>query len=511
MLDRETRERLEAEECELERDHEGTLRRRDFLRRTAYTAGLAGAAMLPANKLLAQAANAQAASSGMLTSSASDLDHFVVLCMENRSFDHYFGWYSSLADATQSRTYLDPDNGNVSVSTRHASTLGTAQWQGCGHPDPDHSWDGGRAQLGSARTNTAVEPDNFLEGTNDEFALTYYNEGDLGFIHAAGKAFQVYDRFHCSLMGPTWPNRYYKWSAQSGGRRDNSPPVQTGGNQWETLFDRALKSNPGNLPGQGPTVGYYASDQPFSAVWGPRAVPWTRRIEQYYADCAAGTLPNITFVDPPFRDGGGADGLSADEHPLGDVRLGQAFMADVVHAFLESSHWRSGALFVVYDEWGGFWDHVRPPSVPDDRSSSNIDDDFGQMGYRIPAVALSPFIPRGTVSHLQCGFESIIKMITSRFSLGNLVTRDASANDMGGSFDFTNPNFDVPDLPDPVAIASRPCTLGGGDVVTPQSAAAHESDLAALDDLAAQWGFPVGSGKPSDIFRSPDSVTKAIG
>jgi hypothetical protein len=114
------------------------------------------------------------------------------------------------------------------------------------------------------------------------------------------------------------------------------------------------------------------------------------------------------------------------------------------------------------------------------------------------------------VSHLQCGFESIIKMITSRFSLGNLVTRDASANDMGGSFDFTNPNFDVPDLPDPVAIASRPCTLGGGDVVTQQSAAAHESDLAALDDLAAQWGFPVGSGKPSDIFRSPDSIKRAL-
>ncbi|HYU60675.1 MAG TPA: alkaline phosphatase family protein [Solirubrobacterales bacterium] len=501
---------MEAEEREFLADPEGTLRRRDFLRRAAYTAGMAGAAMLPANQLLAESARAQALLSGASGSNTQKLNHFVVLCMENRSFDHYFGWYSDKADATQNRTYLDPDNGDVPVSTHHASTMGQAQWQGCGHPDPDHSWGGGRTQLGSARDNPNVEPDNFLEGDNDEFALTYYNEGDLGFIHAAGKAFQAYDRFHCSLMGPTWPNRYYKWSAQSGGRINNDPPASTLGNQWETLFDRALKDNPANLPDQGVTVGYYASDLPFSAVWGPRGVPWTRRIEQYYADCAAGTLPNIVFVDPPFRDGSGGDGLSADEHPLGDVRLGQAFMSDVVHAFLESPHWRHGAFFVVYDEWGGFWDHVRPQSVPDDRQSSNIDQDFGLMGYRIPGVALSPYAPRGQVSHLLCGFESIIKLITDRFGLGNLVTRDAQANNIGLSFDYDHPNFDVPDLPDPVAIASRPCSLGGGDAIQ-DSAQAHEGDLAALEDLAERWGFPVGSGDPSEIFRSPDSVTKALG
>ena len=82
------------------------------------------------------------------------IDHFVVLMMENRSFDHYFGWLPN-ADAVQDRTYLDPDNGDAPVSTRHASTLGQGQWQGCGHPDPDHSWDGGRAQLGSSRTEHA--------------------------------------------------------------------------------------------------------------------------------------------------------------------------------------------------------------------------------------------------------------------------------------------------------------------------------------------------------------------
>jgi phospholipase C len=479
---------------------EAAMRRRDFLSRTAVAAGLAGAAAsLPLNLLIGEAAKREARAAGLPTPGNMPVDHFVVLMMENRSFDHYFGWLPN-ADGVQDRTYLDPDNGGAPVSTRHASAMGDAQWQGCGHPDPDHSWNGGRAQLGSARTNTRREPDGFLAGANDEFALSYYDEGDLGFIHPAGREFTVFDRFHCSLMGPTWPNRYYKWSAQSGGKRDNDPPADTLGNQWETLFDRALA--------RGHSARYYNSDLPFSAVWGPRAVPWTRPVADYYADCAAGTLPNIAFVDPPFRDGGGGDGVSADEHPLGDVRLGQAFMSDVVHAFMESPNWERGALFIVYDEWGGFFDHVRPPSVPDARRSSNIDNDFGLMGFRIPAVVVSPFARRAEVSHLLCGFESIIKLITYRFGCGSLTTRDAYAQNIGLSMAWDTPNFERPDLPDPDRIASSPCTLGGGDVLDGQQT--HASDLAALESLADRFGFPTGTGAVDQIFREPDTLQKAL-
>src|SRR5205823_546987 len=109
-------------------------------------------------------------------------------------------------------------------------------------------------------------------------------------------------------------------------------------------------------------------DLPFSAVWGARGATWTQPVDAFYADCAAGTLPNLSIVDPPFRDGGGFNGESADEHPLGDVRLGQAFMADVAHAFLSSPNFKRGAMFIIYDEWGGFFDHVTPPSVPDVRA-----------------------------------------------------------------------------------------------------------------------------------------------
>ena len=503
------RKRAEALERSMTEAPEATLRRREFISRTAVAAGVAGAAAsLPLNLLLREAAKREALAAALPPPHHVPIDHFVVLMMENRSFDHYFGWYDK-ADGVQDRTYPDPDNGNAPVQTRHASTLGQAQWQGCGHPDPDHSWGGGREQLGSSRTNPNVEPDGFL-ADSDEFALCYYNEGDLGLIHPAAKEFTLFDRFHCSLMASTWPNRYYMWSAQSGGKMDNTPPINTGGNQWETLFDRALANNPRNYPSPGSlTARYYNSDLPFSAVWGPRGAAWTSPIADYYAACAAGTLPNIAYVDPPFRDGGGGDGLSADEHPLGDVRLGQAFMSDVVHAFMDSPNWERGALFIVYDEWGGFFDHVRPPSVTDDRRNpTNIDQDFGLMGFRIPAVVISPYAKRGSVSHLLCGFESIIKLITYRFGLGDLTVRDRYATNIGETFDWERPRLEAPDLPDPEHVASRPCALGGGDVLTQESADAHVNDLAELEQLANRFGFPVGSGRVDELFTKPDAIRR---
>ena len=478
---------------------EAGMRRREFLERTAYTAGLAGMTMLPSGTLLAEAAKAQATGSGLPDPRNMPLDHVVVVMMENRSFDHYFGWMADVADAVQDVSYPDP-NGNL-VPTRHFSTLGEAAHQGCGHPDPGHGWDSGRAQRDGG----------FLaEGSgNDEFALTYFNEGDLGFIHDAGKAYTAYDRFHCSILSSTWPNRYYKWSAQAGGRENNSPPIETLGNQWETIFDRATA--------RGLEARYYNSDLPFSAVWGVRGITWTRPLVNYYVDCALGTLPSISFVDPPFRDGGGFDGNSADEHPHGDVRLGQAWMADVVRAFVQSPAYRRGALFIVYDEWGGFFDHVAPPLTADNLADSG----FNQMGFRIPAVCVSPWTRNHTgqtarVDHGLHGFESILKLISYRFELGTLDftpgvpnLRHETARNIGLTFDWDNPDHEVPDLPDPTYIASKPCALGGGDLL-PESAAAHESDLADLEMLADRLGFPVGEGLPHELFREPDGVRRAL-
>ena len=290
-----------------------------------------------------------------------------------------------------------------------------------------------------------------------------------------------------------------------GWAQNNDPPAGSAGNQWETIFDRALA--------RGLSARYYNSDLPFSAVWGARGATWTNPISRYYSDCAAGTLPNITIVDPPFRDGGGGDGLSADEHPLGDVRLGQAFMADVINAFVRSRNYRRGALFVVYDEWGGFFDHVRPPRVPDDRASRNPEEDWGQMGFRIPAVAISPYARskrkrgRYRVDHGTYGFESILKLISHRFGLGYLNRRHRYAANIGHALDWEAPDFAVPGLPDPPDVATAPCSFGGDDVQDSQQA--HASDLAALEALADRHGVPVFEAAPDQIFTKPDAMRRA--
>jgi phospholipase C len=146
--------------------------------------------------------------------------------------------------------------------------------------------------------------------------------------------------------------------------------------------------------------------------------------------------------------------------------------------------------------------------VPDARRSGNIDKDYGLMGFRIPSVVVSPFANRGAVNHLLCGFESIIKLITYRFGLGSLTTRDAQANNIGLSMNWSSPNFERPDLPDPDRIVSRPCTFGGGDVVDGEQT--HTNDLAALEDLADRFGIPTGTGAADQIFREPDSLQKSL-
>src|SRR5436190_17880276 len=193
------------------------LRRRDFLSRTAKTAGLAAglATTLSPTTLVAEAARQQRRSH-LPSPRNMPVDTIVVLMMENRSFDHYLGWMPK-ADGRQSGLSYTDTAGNR-LSTRRLAP----DWQGCGHPDPDHGWDGGRTQLDGGRC------DGFLRsGGNDIFSISYYAKGDLGFIQDVAPAFTTYDRFHCSLMGPTLPNREYRHAATSCGNTDNRLPPQT--------------------------------------------------------------------------------------------------------------------------------------------------------------------------------------------------------------------------------------------------------------------------------------------
>ena len=472
-------------------------RRRDFLTRTAALAGAAGmASVLPLETLVSEAAKRQAAAPYPGPRNMP-IDTFVVLMMENRSFDHYFGWHPDADGRNEGLSYPDPTG--APVSTFHLAP----DFQGCDHPDPAHGWDSGRHQYGDGRLDGFVQGNE--DGTgSDEFAAGYYLKDDIPMIPHLGDAYQLYDRWFCSIMASTYPNRHYQLGAQNGGQKGNLfPPEteQTTGFEWETILDRALS--------RGVSVGYYVSDLPFPALYGQRGIRWVRPVAQFYEDAAAGNLPQICFVDPPFRDGGGGDGLSADEHPHGDIRLGQAFMSDIAHAFIESPQYERGAMFVNYDEWGGFFDHVRPPHVPDERANrADLYNDWSFCGFRVPGVAISPFTRGGEVSHMTVTHESILKLISYRFGLGYLTTRHRYASDIGRSFDFESPDTSPPEIPDPVAIAATPCSLGGSSR-TPRPEP-HHLDKLESSGLLDELGYEVKPATPERIFRDPAAVRQAL-
>ena len=496
-LEQDERARAEAEE-RFESEHpDDAMRRRDFLGRTAAIAGGAAlASVLPSEQLVSAAAKVQRRVA-MPSPRNMPIDTFVVLMMENRSFDHYFGWHPTADARNTGLSY--PDANGQQVKTHRL----TPDFQGCDFRDPDHSWDGGRHQWGYGKMKGFVQGNKEGDGS-DEFAAGYYLKKDIPFIPHAADKFQLHDRFFCSIMSSTYPNRHYMWGAQAGGIRKNdfaSNPVL--GHQWETIFDRAEK--------RGVPHTYFNSDLPFSGLYGQRGIGWTKPIASYYQQAAAGTLPPITFVDPPFRDGGGGDGVSADEHPHGDVRLGQAFMSDVVNAFVESPQFKRGALFVVYDEWGGFFDHVTPRLVPDDRAQRNVNESWGLSGFRIPAVTISPYVKRGSVSHSTCMFESILKMMSYRYGLGYLNKRHRYAYNIGRTFNWGHkPDLSDPGLPDPAAIASTPCSAQSR--AEEQSARPKEHDLTSLETsgLLDRLGYEVKPTTYSSIFRQPDTVKKAL-
>lgn len=479
----------EAERLEVEHP-EALHSRRDFLQRTASAAGLVASLglTLSPDTVLAEAARAQ--TRALPGAKNLPIDTFVVLMMENRSFDHYLGWLPG-ADGRQAGLTFRDEKGVAHPTHRLAP-----DFQGLAFNDPDHSWTGGRAQLHGGRN------DGFLQGDNDEFAIGYYGKNDLPFIPHIATQFTTYDRFFCSLLASTYPNRYYMHAAESFGRANNDFPYLEQaapiGLPDSTIFAALARA--------GVSSRYFYTDIPVAALWGVPGLARSAPVGEFYDRCANGTLPSLSFVDPGFA--GEEEGTSTDEHPHGDVRAGQAFMADVVTAFTQSPQYRRGALFVVYDEWGGFFDHVRPPRVPDIRSNQSVDRDFGQMGFRIPAVTVSPFSRPGHVDHGIYGFESILKFIRYRFGIPPLTRRDAAARNIGLSLDFSRQarsRFEPPDLPSPAQVlrGRRGAPARSRGLVRP---APH--DLAELhtSGYLERLGFRFKPATPASTFRHPSSM-----
>jgi phospholipase C len=276
-------------------------------------------------------------------------------------------------------------------------------------------------------------------------------------------------------------------AAQSYGQTDNNLPPQT---QYQTGFpDTTIFAA---LSAKGISNRYFFNDVPVSSLWGAPGLARSGPISEYYERCATGTLPNVSYVDPNFAG-------SAGEGP------------DVVHAFMESPQWKRGALFIVYDEWGGFFDHVAPPRVPDARNDADVNKDFGLMGFRIPAVGVSPYLRRGHVAHSTYGFESILKMIEYRFSLAPLTKRDAYAGNIATAFDWrSKPRLELPQLPDPpavVSVACPPSTPGGA--AAQQRPNDHDMMNLVTSGYLERLGFEFKPATPESTYRQPHTVLEA--
>jgi phospholipase C len=180
--------------------------------------------------------------------------------------------------------------------------------------------------------------------------------------------------------------------------------------------------------------------------WQGSHIKW---MTQFSNDAENGTLPQVAFVDGMISETVNGN----DEHPPGDIQLGQQFVSDRVHELFESPQWSKLALFITYDEHGGIYDHVVPPTAcpPDDIEPVLEEDDdkafpgrFDRLGVRVPFILVSPFAKRAFVSHKTYDHTSITRFIETRFKLPALSNRDANADPMFELFDFDHPAFATP-------------------------------------------------------------------
>jgi len=422
--------------------------RRRFLRTTGtLSAAAACGGLLPAS--------AASRAKQLPKPNKSGIEHVVVVMMENRSFDHFLGWLPGADGKQAGLAYTD--SGGVSHPTHPLAP----DFQGCGFADPDHSYEGARVEYNNGACDGWLRA-----GSNDVYSIGYYTQADLAFLGTAAPAWTTCDRYFAGIMAGTYPNRIYQHAAQTD-RFDNSLlPISTLPTIWDRLADHSLSAR------------YYYSDFPFLALWGVKYLNIATPITQFFDDAAAGTLPKVSFVEPRFLLE--EQGLSGDDHPHSDIRNGEAFLNSVYQAIVSSPNWPSTILVINFDEWGGFFEHVPPPVAPIPPADAALGSD-GLRGFRVPALVISPWSPRGAIAHDLYDHTSVLKLIEWRWSLRPLTVRDSTANNLANVLDFSHPNLSAPAFSVPEGPFGSACALTPTD----------DEDIALALDYASQLGLPV--------------------
>jgi phospholipase C len=438
------------------------------------------------------------------------IKHIVVLMMENHSYDNYLGTLAGRGDGLP----IGPDGAPEAVNelpngqrvTAHHLTS-TTQVGG----DPTQTWNASHISYADGTCGGfATSVWQTVPGGDPSVPLGYWTADELPFYHGLARAFPVADRWFCSCLGPTFPNRRFLIAGTAHGLIDDLPWDLVDYPAAGTIFD-ALTSNgifwvnyhnvhPAavllrRLLGTGGLVALrrlaqvgrwlpgvanaVRGNKSFTADIFPlgfaRCVRHLRNTQRFFADAAAGTLPAVSIVDPDF-------GAYSEENPQ-DISHGESFAAAVINAVLAGPGWESTLLLWIYDEHGGYYDHVAPPAAvtPDDvparnwqlssvwarsllrlispaslaqlKNADNGPITYDRYGFRVPAVIVSPYARPNFVLSEELDHTSVLKLIEEKWNLPPLTRRDAAAVSPLGALDLAAPPAFLipPSLPSPRA------------------------------------------------------------
>jgi phospholipase C len=407
------------------------------------------------------------------------IKHVFVVMLENRSFDHLLG-FSNLqgTDAVTGQPTtiegLNPANGwNLDLDGKKVGVSSPAEWV-MSH-DPGHEFNDVKEQLCGVQGNYPhIDNSGFVanyanvDRANPGGIMKCYAPDQLPVLTSLAQEFAVCDHWFSSMPGPTWPNRFFIHAATSGGL-DHSPSTANvassllfNGYKFDngTIFDR--------LDDEGVNWTIYHGD-PF-----PQALAMSgmivraaegrfRDFEDFSSDVNdPGYATAYTFIEPDYHTT--LDFVCGNsQHPKDDITRGEALLKTIYEAIRTSPHWESSVLIITYDEHGGFYDHVPPPQTvapgdtPTDPENSRFSFDFTQLGVRVPAIVVSPLIPRGIIDHSVYDHTSVLATVEHIFGLLPLTERDKQAHSLNHLFSLATPRTDaLLTLPEP-ARSGIPC------------------------------------------------------
>jgi phospholipase C len=423
----------------------------------------------------------------------SAIQHIVQIMLENRSFDHMLGFLYPDKTGPNGQPFEgltgSESNNDASGNPVRVYQIDTTQPEAYFMPgaDPGEGYANTNAQLfgtGKAPVPPVATNSGFvtnfaatitwdtdvkrtpLPGTVASMIMGAFAPAALPVLSGLAKGFAVCDHWYSSVPTETFPNRAFACAGTSQGHMNDSASsytvqsifgLMTAHNlSWKIYGYDAEPLTRGNYPD---TVN--APDTCFG------------KFRDFQADCANGTLPSYSFLEPSW----GSTGNS--QHPNYDVSLGEELLLQIYQALRSGPGWDQTLLLITYDEHGGLYDHVPPPSgaVAPDTSVGEYGFDFTRFGVRVPAVLVSPLIAPGTIFSAPAGttpidHTSVLKTIELRWGLPNLTARDAAAPDLSGVLTLTTPRTD-----DPLAGVVPPTSAG-------QNPAA--SNVSHLQSLHAQ-------------------------